>query len=107
MACTLLPKGLRKKHAFIWRSVEYTWNQLPQEWKHSPTICHGLIQTTVEQDDAPEHLQYTNITVWGTKAEEVFEEGKRIIQILLKGGFAIKTSKVKGPSQGIQFLGVK
>ncbi|RMC21559.1 hypothetical protein DUI87_02425 [Hirundo rustica rustica] len=38
---------------------------------------------------------------------EVFEKGEKIIQILLKAGFAIKQSKVKGPPQEIQFLGVK
>ncbi|KAK4823477.1 hypothetical protein QYF61_002524 [Mycteria americana] len=57
--------------------------------KHSPTICHGLIQTALEQGKAPEHLQYTNNIVWGNTVEEVFEKGKRIIQILLKAGFTI------------------
>ncbi|RMC20297.1 hypothetical protein DUI87_01144 [Hirundo rustica rustica] len=38
---------------------------------------------------------------------EVFEKGEKIIQILLKAGFAIKKSKVKGPAREIQFLGVK
>ncbi|TRZ12879.1 hypothetical protein HGM15179_014224 [Zosterops borbonicus] len=38
---------------------------------------------------------------------EVFEKGEKIIQILLKAGFAIKQSKVKRPAQEIQFLGVK
>ncbi|RMB99855.1 hypothetical protein DUI87_23633 [Hirundo rustica rustica] len=38
---------------------------------------------------------------------EVFEKGEKIIQILLKAGFAIKQSKVKGPAREIQFLGVK
>ena len=57
---------------------------------------------------APEHLQYIDdIIMWGNKAEEVFEKGKRVIQILLKAGFAIKKSKVKGPAQEIQFLGIK
>ncbi|KAK4811156.1 hypothetical protein QYF61_019787 [Mycteria americana] len=77
-------------------------------WKHSPTICHGLIQTALEKGDAPEHLQYIDdIIVRGNKAEEVFEKGKRVIQILLKAGFTIKKSKVKGPAQEIQFLGIK
>ncbi|XP_010567620.1 PREDICTED: uncharacterized protein LOC104832910, partial [Haliaeetus leucocephalus] len=98
----------RPQFAFTWRGVQYTWNRLPQGWKHSPTICHGLIQTALEQGDAPEHLQYIDdIIVWGNEAEEVFEKGKRIIQILLKAGFAIKKSKVKGPAQEIQFLGIK
>ncbi|RMC06466.1 hypothetical protein DUI87_15901 [Hirundo rustica rustica] len=34
----------RPQFAFTWRGVQYTWNRLPQGWKHSPTICHGLIQ---------------------------------------------------------------
>ncbi|RMB92675.1 hypothetical protein DUI87_30984 [Hirundo rustica rustica] len=98
----------RAQFAFTWKGVQYTWNRLPQGWKHSPTICHGLIQTTLEKGEAPEHLQYIDdIIVWGNTAGEVFEKRKKIIQILLKAGFAIKRSKVKGPAQEIQFLGVK
>ncbi|KAK4806863.1 hypothetical protein QYF61_012584 [Mycteria americana] len=98
----------RPQFAFTWRSVQYTWNRLPQGWKHSPTICHGLIQTALEQAEDPEHLQYIDdIIVWGNTAEEVFEKGKKIVQILLKASSAIKQSKVKGPAQEIQFLGIK
>ncbi|KAK4806966.1 hypothetical protein QYF61_027333 [Mycteria americana] len=98
----------RPQFAFTWRGVQYTWSRLPQGWKHSPTICHGVIQTALEQGEAPEHLQYIDdIIVWGNTAEEVFEKGKKIVQILLKAGFAIKQSKVKGPAQEIQFLGIK
>ncbi|KFW67864.1 hypothetical protein AS28_02726, partial [Pygoscelis adeliae] len=45
--------------------------------------------------------------IWGNTAGEVFEKGNKIVQILLKAGFAIKQSKVKGPAQEIQFLGIK
>jgi len=58
--------------------------------------------------EAPEHLQYfDDITVWGDTMEEVFEKGEIIVQILLKAGFTIKGSKVKGPAQEIPFLGIK
>ncbi|RMC17952.1 hypothetical protein DUI87_04826 [Hirundo rustica rustica] len=98
----------RPQFAFTWRGVQYTWNRLPQGWTHSPTICHGLIQTALEKGEAPEHLQYIDdIIVWGNTAAEVFEKGKEIIQILLEASFAIKKSKVKGPAHEIQFLGVK
>ncbi|RMB89058.1 hypothetical protein DUI87_34516 [Hirundo rustica rustica] len=98
----------RPQFAFTWRGVQYTWNRLPQGWKHSPTICHGLIQAALEKGEAPEHLQYINdIIVWGNTAMEVFEKGEKIIHILLKAGFAIKQIKVKGPAREIQFLGVK
>ncbi|KAK4810970.1 hypothetical protein QYF61_014442 [Mycteria americana] len=111
----------RPQFAFTWRGVQYTWNRLPQGWKHSPTICHGLIQTALEQGEAPEHLQYIDdIIMWGNTAEEeVFEKVKKIVQILLKSereeivqillkaSFVIKQRKVKGPAQEIQFLGIK
>ncbi|RMC21029.1 hypothetical protein DUI87_01885 [Hirundo rustica rustica] len=103
-----LAADCRPQFAFTWRGVQYTWNRLPQGWKHSPTICHGLIQAALEKGEAPEHLQYIDdIIVWGNTAMEVFEKGEKIIQILLKAGFEIKQSKVKGPAREIQFLGVK
>ncbi|GAB0208920.1 hypothetical protein GRJ2_003357700 [Grus japonensis] len=81
----------RPQFAFTWRGIQYTWNRLPQGWKHSPTIGHGLVQTALEKGEAPEHLQYIeDMIVWGNSAEEVSEKGKKIIQILLQAGFAIK-----------------
>ncbi|GAB0204117.1 hypothetical protein GRJ2_002877300 [Grus japonensis] len=98
----------RPQFAFTWRGVQYTWNQLPQGWKHSPTICHGLIQAALEQGGAPEHLQdIDNVIIWGNAAEEVSEKGKKIIQILRKAVFPIRQSKVEGPAQEIQLLGIK
>ncbi|KAK4810570.1 hypothetical protein QYF61_004533 [Mycteria americana] len=41
----------RPQFAFTWRGVQYTWNRLPQGWKHSPTICHGLIQMAQKQEE--------------------------------------------------------
>ncbi|KFQ56251.1 hypothetical protein N333_12674, partial [Nestor notabilis] len=65
-------------------------------YKHSPTICHGLVQTALEEGKAPEHLQYIDdIIVWGDTVGEVFEKRRKIIQILL-----IR-------SREIQFLGIK
>lgn len=62
----------------------------------------------VEQGDVPEHLQCIDGTLmWGSKTEKVFEKGKKTTQILLKAGFAIDQSKVKGPAQEMWFLGVK
>ncbi|KAJ7427235.1 hypothetical protein WISP_08900 [Willisornis vidua] len=98
----------RPQFAFIWKGVQYTWNQLPQGWKHSPTICHGLNQATRDKSEAPKHLQYIDdIIIWGNTAEEIVEKGKKSIQIILRAGFAIKQSKVKGPAKEIRFLGVK
>ncbi|KAK4823836.1 hypothetical protein QYF61_007085 [Mycteria americana] len=87
---SLMPEH-RPQSSFTWRGVQFTWNQLPQGWKHSPTICHGLIQTALEEGETPDHLQYIDgIIIWGNRAEEVFEKGKKTVQILVKAGFAIK-----------------
>lgn len=53
-----------------------------QGWKHSPTVCHGLLQTALEQGDSPEPLQYIDDII-DTDAEE----GLRplLLQILVKG----------------------
>ncbi|RMB91858.1 hypothetical protein DUI87_31786 [Hirundo rustica rustica] len=48
----LLAAECKPQFAFTWRDMQYTWNQLPQGWKHSPTICHGLIQAALEKDQA-------------------------------------------------------
>ena len=81
----------RSQFAFTWRGIQYTWNRLLQGWKHSPTICHELIQAALEQGSAPKHLQYIDdIIVWSNTAREVFEKGEQITQILLYASFAIK-----------------
>lgn len=75
---------------------------VPQEWKHNPIICHGLTQTVLEEGEDPEKLQHIrDLIIWGKP--EVFEEGKKIIQILLKAKFAVEQSEVKGPAQKVQF----
>ncbi|GAB0206916.1 hypothetical protein GRJ2_003157200 [Grus japonensis] len=90
----------RPQFAFPWRGIHYTWNRLPQGWKHSPTISHGLIQSALEKGEAPEHLQYIDdIIVWGNSAEEVSEKGKKIIQILLQAGFTIKRKVIGTEAQ--------
>lgn len=92
---------------FAWRSIQYTWNQLPQGRKHSPAIYHGLIQVALEKGEAPECLQYIDDIIWGCIAEEVFERRKKVIHTLLEGSFALKQRKVKGPALEIQFLGIQ
>ncbi|TRZ09183.1 hypothetical protein HGM15179_017923 [Zosterops borbonicus] len=75
---------------------------------NSPSICRVLIQSELEEGKAPKYLQHIDdVILWGYTVEDVFDKGKKIIQVLLKASGAIKQSKVKGPVQEIQILGVK
>lgn len=68
----------------------------------------SLIQTALEKGGAPEQLKTTDdITVWGSETNKVFYPPQRGIQILLKAGFTIKKSKVKGSGTGDSILGNK
>ncbi|RMC20373.1 hypothetical protein DUI87_01222 [Hirundo rustica rustica] len=85
----------RAQFTFTWKGVQYTWNRLPQGWKHSPTICHGLIQTALEKGEAPEHLQYIDDIIivsplylvtckkndfhWGPEQQQAFAQIKQEI----------------------------
>ena len=61
-----------------------------------------MIQTSLEEEEAPEHLHYIyGMTGWGDTAEGVFEKGKKILQLPLKADFAQKEIKVKGHAQEI------
>ncbi|RMC09529.1 hypothetical protein DUI87_13681 [Hirundo rustica rustica] len=86
----------RPQFAFTWRGVQYTWNRLPQGWKHSPTICHGLIQAALEKGaigfwrmHIPEYSQIVsplylvtckkNDFHWGPEQQQAFAQIKQEI----------------------------
>lgn len=76
--------------ACSWRSVWYTWNQLPQRCKYSFFFCHGPTQTAPEQSEAPEHLQYVDDSIMWSNIAEVFRKEKKTVWILLKADFVIR-----------------
>lgn len=90
--CTFLsPSGgnVQVTFCFHLESVQYTWNQLPQDWKHSPTLYHGLMLhwrlTALEQEEFHEHLQPNSmlLTSYGATLQS-FQEKKENTQNLLK-----------------------
>ncbi|KAK4815961.1 hypothetical protein QYF61_010455 [Mycteria americana] len=88
--------------------IANAFSSIPLAAECRPQFAFTWRGTALEQDEAPEHLQYTDdIILWGNIAEEGFEKGKKIVQVLLKACFVINQSKVKGPAQEIQFLGIK
>ncbi|PKU37904.1 hypothetical protein llap_11787 [Limosa lapponica baueri] len=62
----------RPQFAFSWRGVQYTWNRLPQGWKHSPAICHGLIQTALGKGGAPNSCNASMTSLCGVIQQKKF-----------------------------------
>ncbi|TRZ19858.1 hypothetical protein HGM15179_007249 [Zosterops borbonicus] len=60
----------RPRFAFTCGGVQYTGNRHSQEWTHSPAICHGLIQTALEQGEAGKNLQYSDVIIMEDVARE-------------------------------------
>lgn len=64
----------RLQFSFTWRCIQYS-----QQGKHSLTICHGLVQSALEEGQALEHLKYMdNVIVWGNTEAELFEKGRKL-----------------------------
>ncbi|KAK4831260.1 hypothetical protein QYF61_016730 [Mycteria americana] len=58
--------------------LQYKLESMLLGWKHSPTICHGLMQAALEHGEVPEHLQcIDDIIMRGNTAEEVFRKGRK------------------------------
>ncbi|KAJ7420867.1 hypothetical protein WISP_46229 [Willisornis vidua] len=78
-----------------------------EQWERKPT-CALAVQVRELKENGRRLVRYIDdIIIWKDTAEEAFENGKKIIQILLGDSFTIKQSKVKGPAREFQFLGVK
>ncbi|KAF4804520.1 hypothetical protein TURU_007148 [Turdus rufiventris] len=124
MICELESQGVNSKTHSSFNSPIWPVRKSDGEWRLTvdyralnevtPPLSAALLDMLELQyeleskGEAPEHVQFIDdIIVWGNTAVEIFEKREKIIQILLRDGFAIKKSKVKGPAREIQFLGVK
>ncbi|KAK4815369.1 hypothetical protein QYF61_001357 [Mycteria americana] len=96
----------KSQFAFTWEGTQYTFNQLPQGYKQSPTIAHNTLAALLDTVKVPlgVHIyQYLDdILVGGdNKVGQVADT----IWNLLTDGLDIPPSKCQGPGQEIKFLG--
>jgi len=96
--------------AFTWKGIQYTFNRLPQGYKHSPTVSHNaLAEVLAEIPVSPgcTVYQYIDDILIGGKDQESVKDTMEIIRItLLKLGLEIPDSKCQGPAREVKFLGV-
>ncbi|KAF1560706.1 UNVERIFIED_CONTAM: Transposon Tf2-9 polyprotein, partial [Eudyptes pachyrhynchus] len=99
----------REKFAFTWEGVQYTFNRLPQGYKHSPTIAHATLAELLQTVSFPQEVklyQYIDdILIGGTSPEKVGEAAAAEWQALNKAEIEIPPGKCQGPSKEVKFLG--
>ncbi|KAF1669760.1 Transposon Tf2-6 polyprotein, partial [Pygoscelis papua] len=99
----------KEKFAFTWEGVQYTFNRLPQGYKHSPTIAHAALAELLQTVSLPQEVklyQYIDdILIGGTSPEKVGEAAAAVWQALNKAEIEIPPGKCQGPSKEVIFLG--
>ncbi|KAF1420691.1 hypothetical protein FQV23_0016204, partial [Spheniscus humboldti] len=89
-----------------WEGTQYTFNRLPQGYKHSPAIAHNALAKLLDTVEVPSDVhiyQYTDdILVGGDNKEQVGQVAEAIWNELTENG-DIPPSKCQGPSQEIKF----
>ena len=99
----------KEKFALTWEGIQYTFNRLPQGYKHSPTIAHaalaGLLHTVSLPQDVKVYQYTDDILIGGTSPEKVGEVAAAVWQALNKAEIEIPPGKCQGPSKEVKFLG--
>ncbi|KFV95156.1 hypothetical protein N327_12739, partial [Fulmarus glacialis] len=99
----------KEKFAFTWEGIQYTFNRLPQGYKHSPAIAHAalaqLLQTVSLSQNVKLYQYIDDILIGGDSPEEVGEAATEVWQVLPKAEVEIPPEKCQGPSKKVEFLG--
>ncbi|XP_074840473.1 uncharacterized protein LOC142007683 [Carettochelys insculpta] len=100
----------QEQFAFTWLTKQYTFTVLPQGFKHSPTICHQLVQADLERLDVPDQTAYyhyiDDVMISGPDEPTVQAALDTVVTGLQERGWAINPKKVQGPATSVVYLGV-
>ena len=93
--------------AFTWERVQYTFNRLPQGYKHSPTIAHGALAELLQQvsipPEAPLYQYIVDIVIGGNSPEAVRTTAASVWETLNNAGVVIPLDNCQGPAQEVKF----
>ncbi|KFV64175.1 hypothetical protein N307_00621, partial [Dryobates pubescens] len=99
----------KPQFAFTWQGSQFTFNRLPQGYKHSGTIAHNSLAALLDTIEVPKDVsvyQYIDdIFVGGNDKGKVGSVAAAIWDLLTKNGLQVPQDKCQGPSQEIKFLG--
>ncbi|XP_008935134.1 PREDICTED: putative HERV-K_Xq28 provirus ancestral Pol protein, partial [Merops nubicus] len=96
--------------AFTRQGRQYTFTRLPQGWVHSPTICHPIVAEHLDEVKLPPHMQIAHdiddILIQGSIEEELQQILELVVDHVKQKGWEINPTKIQGPSQVVNFLGI-
>ncbi|NXJ72226.1 TF211 protein, partial [Rostratula benghalensis] len=109
----LLKDKDKDEFAFTWEGIQYTFNRLPQGYKHSPAIAYAALAELLQSVSLPQDVklyQYIdniidNILIGGTSPETVGQAAAAVWQVLNKADIEVPPGKCQGPSKEIKILG--
>lgn len=98
----------KKKLSFTWKSSQYTFNELPQGYKHSPTIAHPMFaelsQTVSLSQNVKLYRSIGDILIRGNSLEKVGQMAAAVQQALWEAEVEMAPKKCQGPSRELKFL---
>ncbi|KAK4806382.1 hypothetical protein QYF61_016232 [Mycteria americana] len=108
MFCTVpLKEEDKEKFAFTWEGIQYTFNRLPQGYKHSPTIAHAALAELLQTVSLPQEVKLyhyiDDILMGGASPEKVGKAAAAVGQALHKAEIEIPPGKCQGPSKEVEF----
>ncbi|KAF1410657.1 hypothetical protein FQV23_0004844, partial [Spheniscus humboldti] len=90
-----------------WKGIQYTFNRLPQGYKHSPTIAHNALAKVLAQTSFSPGIaiyQYIDdILIASNTKDQVEQDMTKIINKLEQMGLEIPPSKIQTPAQEVKF----
>ena len=100
----------KAQFAFTWKGIQYTFNRLPQRYKHSPTIAHNALAKTLTGIPIPSDVtvyQYIDdLLIGGEQFDTVKQAMDDVTLQLTTLGLEIPPSKCQGPAQEVKLLGL-
>lgn len=93
---------------FTWQQKQYTFQVLPQGYKHSPSICHQMIAADVALWSGTVTVCHyvDDLLIMAESQQEMAVAAESLQAHLQDRGWAINPKKIQGPSTTVQFLGI-
>ncbi|NXW83795.1 POK7 protein, partial [Alopecoenas beccarii] len=88
-----------------WQQKQYTFQVLPQGYKHSPSICHQMVAAVVASWSGTLTVYHyiDDLLLMAESRQEIEAAAESLQSHLQNRGWTINPRKIQGPSTTVQF----